>query len=309
MIEVSHLTKRFGKSVAVDNISFSVATGEIVGFLGPNGAGKTTTMRILACYLPATGGSVTIGGMDVYTHSVQVRQKLGYLPENVPLYDEMRVHEYLNYRGRLKGMHGRRLRRRMDECISSCGLDSVRNKIMRHLSKGFRQRVGLADSLLHEPELLILDEPTVGLDPIQIREIRTLVRSLAKRHTVILSSHILPEVEMICDRVLIIHQGKIVASDTTANLLGLMKGNPRINIEIQGPLERIQEQLENMAGIVRVAVLESGSWNKLVCECDPGSDLCPQLFSLVSKEQWSLRELKMEKPNLEDVFVEMTRAS
>jgi len=306
MIEVSHLTKRFGRTPAISDISFRVEAGEIVGFLGPNGAGKTTTMRILSCYLPPTGGRITVAGLDVFTHSLAVRDKIGYLPENVPLYEDMRVTEYLTFRARLKGMGGARLRRRLDESMAACSIEGVRGQVIRRLSKGYRQRVGLADVLLNEPELLILDEPTLGLDPNQIREIRALIRSLARRHTVLLSSHILPEVEMICDRVLIMNRGKIVASDTTEHLVGLMKGNSKVILEVRGPLDPIREGLQSIPGVVKVICEDSGEWHRLRCECESDIDVCPAFFALAAERQWPVRELRQEKPNLEDVFAKLT---
>ena len=306
MISVSSLTKRFGGTVAVDNISFDVKKGEIVGFLGPNGAGKTTTMRVLAGFFPATGGTVTIAGFDVFRDSLEVRRKIGYLPENVPLYGEMRVVEYLSYRARLKGLRGKRLRSRLDNVIDACGLGDVKRTVIGRLSKGYKQRIGLADSLVHEPDLLILDEPTIGLDPNQIRQIRTLIRGLASRHTVLLSSHILPEVEMICERVLIISRGRIVASDTTESLLGLMKGNRRAVVEVKGERDRIQEKLQQARGVVRVTWEAAGEWHRFACECQGQPDICPALFRVVSENGWELRELTEQKRNLEDVFVALT---
>lgn len=317
MIKVTSLTKRFGRTTAIDDLSFEVKRGEIVGFLGPNGAGKTTTMRILSCFLPATGGTVTIADLDVFRDSLEVRRKIGYLPENVAVYPDMRVLEYLSYRGRLKGLNGKRLRARVDEVISCCGLTEERRNVIGRLSKGYRQRVGLADSLVHEPELLILDEPTLGLDPNQIRHIRNLIKSLAKRHTVLLSSHMLPEVEMICERVLIINKGRIVASDTPDNLIGLMKGNPRVLVEIEGPRHDIFDKLETIPGITKVsweavgasraeAKPSGGDWNRFICECEKGIDIRAELFRAASASNWVLRELRTQKKNLEDVFVAMT---
>ena len=306
IIDVANLTKRFGGLTAIDDISFQVAKGEIVGFLGPNGAGKTTTMRILSGFLAATGGTVKIAGHDVFSDSLEVRRRIGYLPEMVPLYVEMRVVEYLNYRGRLKGLGGKRLRSRLEEVVTACGLEDVRWQVIGKLSKGFRQRVGLADSLIHEPEVLILDEPTIGLDPNQIRQIRALIQSLARKHTVLLSSHILPEVEMICQRVLIINKGRIVAADRTSNLLGLLKGNPRVVIEIQGDQTQIEDALRTTAGVIRVAAESAGEWLRVTCECEAGDDPCPALYRTVSSHGWVLRELRAERKNLEDVFVEVT---
>jgi len=228
------------------------------------------------------------------------------MPETAPLYEDMRVIEYLDFRGRLKAMRGRRLRRRIDDCLGHCGLERVRRKVIRTLSKGFRQRVALADALLAEPELLILDEPTIGLDPNQIREIRHLIRGLANRHTVLLCSHILHEVEMICDRVLIMNEGHIVASDTTRNLLSLTKGGPRIILEVKGPVDVIGTRLGAVSGVVKVTSEAMGEWQRFTCECEPNTDVGPDLFSLASTEKWPVREMRSERPNLEDVFVKIT---
>lgn len=306
MIKVENLTKRFGRTTAIDNLSFEVKRGEIVGFLGPNGAGKTTTMRILSCFLPATGGKVTVGGFDVFNDSIEVRRKIGYLPENVPLYMDMRVKEYLAYRATLKGLSGKRKRQRVNEVVDICGLAEVKNNVIGRMSRGYKQRLGLADSLVHEPELLILDEPTIGLDPNQIRNIRNLIKSLANQHTVLLSSHILPEVEMICERVLIINKGRIVASDTPGNLVGLMRGSPRTIVEVQGPVEKVTQCLAKIAGIVKVACEPDGDWNRYLCDCLKDVDARPEIFKVISANGWVLRALAMEKRNLEDVFVEVT---
>lgn len=306
IIHVENLTKIFGRIVAIDNLSFEVKRGEILGFLGPNGAGKTTTMRILAGFLPATGGNVRVAGFDVYKNSLAARQRLGYLPESVPLYNEMRVNEYLAYRGRIKGLGGRRLSLRIDEVTTDCGLDEVRHALIGRVSKGYRQRIGLADSLLHEPDLLILDEPTIGLDPNQIRHIRNLIKSFARRHTVLLSSHILHEVEMICERVLIINRGRIVASDTPSNLMGLLKGTPQVILEARGPRPEILAALESLPGVQKVTWEPVGEWLKLICDCHPGVDVRADVFRLMSDRRWTLRELAAERRNLEDVFVAMT---
>ncbi len=306
MIKVDNLTRMFGSKRAVDNISFEVKEGEILGFLGPNGAGKTTTMRILSCFIPATGGQVKIDGLDVFGDSLEVRRKIGYLPENVPLYPDMRVSEYLHYRCSLKGISGRKRRRRMTEVLEMCSLTDVRKTIIGKLSKGFRQRVGLADALVHDPQVLILDEPTIGLDPSQIRHVRNLIKSLAGKHTVILSSHILPEVEMVCERVLIMKSGKIVASDTPDNLVGLMKGNMHVMAEIMAPEELVRSALESLAGVVKLALAPDGGWLKVTCECAKGADVREDLFKLVRDKGWALRELRMEKRHLEDVFIEVT---
>lgn len=308
MISVANLTKRFSRFTAVDNISFEVKRGEIVGFLGPNGAGKTTTMRILSCFLTPTGGSVTVAGLDVLSDSLEVRRRVGYLPENVPLYDDMRVGEYLAYRGRLKAMGGSRLRGRVDETVDQCDLKEVYKSPICTLSKGYRQRVGLADSLLHEPEVLILDEPTMGLDPNQIRRTRNLIRSLARRYTVLLSSHILHEVESVCERVLIINRGRIVASDTTENLVALIKGHVVAFAEMSGPHEEIARRVHALPGVTRAQVHLEGGWTRMRVESAGGRDLRTDLFHLASLNGWLLRELREERRNLEDVFVAVTDA-
>src|SRR5580765_6952928 len=224
MIEVANLTKRYAGRTALSNISFTVNRGEIVGLLGPNGAGKSTTMRILSCFLPATSGTVRVGGRDVFHDSTEVRRRIGYMPENNPLHLEMRVQEYLKFRARLKGMSRARTRERVDAVMQQCSLTDVNKRIIGHLSKGYRQRVGLADALVHEPELIILDEPTIGLDPSQIHAVRQLIKDLGKNHTVLISTHNLPEAEMSCNRVLILYEGKILAADTPENLQQLMTG-------------------------------------------------------------------------------------
>ncbi len=306
VIRVEHLTKHFGGRAAVDDVSFQVRSGEIVGFLGPNGAGKTTTMRILSCFLPACGGKVMVAGKDVFAHSMEVRRHVGYMPENVPLYRDMRVVEYLAFRARLKGVRGKKVRVRVGDVMETCGLFDARDRIIGQLSKGFQQRVGLADALVHEPEVLILDEPSIGLDPNQIRHIRTLIKVLAHRYTVLLSSHILHEVEMICERVLIINEGRIVASDTPDNLVGLMKGNLQVALEIKADLDSARKHLMQVDGVTRVSGSYVGRWCRLRCECGKGSDVRDQIAKTVFDNGWPLRELTAQKQNLEDVFVAMT---
>ena len=306
MIRVEHLTKRFGGRVAVDDLSFEVKKGEVVGFLGPNGAGKTTTMRILSCFLPPTGGSVSIAGFDVVREALDVRYCVGYMPESVPLYMDMRVNEYLRFRARLKGVRGRRVESRLDDVLTSCSLESSYNRIIGHLSKGYRQRVGLADALIHEPDVLILDEPSIGLDPNQIRHIRHLIRGLGGRYTVLLSSHILPEVESVCDRILIINHGRIVASESTSDMLGLIRGNRNIIVEAKGPAAQILERLEALEAVVRVSSTQVGQWERFVCECTHDSDVRTEIFDLARIHGWVLRELTMNQANLEDIFVAMT---
>src|ERR1700748_1696767 len=249
MIKVENLTKRYAGQTAIRDLNFEVSPGEIMGFLGPNGAGKTTTMRILAGFMPPTSGRASIAGFDVFGQSLQARTHLGYMPENVPLYSDMRVTEYLNYRAALKGVPHRRIGERIGDVKELCGLKDVERKLIGTLSKGYRQRVGLADALVHEPDLLILDEPTSGLDPNQIRQVRELIRNLGKQHTILLSTHILPEVEMTCSRVIIINKGRIEACDTPQNLLGEIRTAGGVFIEAKVGADDAPAQLKNIAGV------------------------------------------------------------
>src|ERR1043166_2652940 len=249
MIEVENLTKRYTGHTAVADVSFTVARGEIVGLLGPNGAGKSTIMRIMSCYLPASAGTVRVAGHDVFAEPDEVRRRIGYMPENNPLHRDMRVREYLRFRARLKGLTRKRTRDRLDTVLQQCGLAEVHRRIIGQLSKGYQQRVGLADALLHEPELIILDEPTIGLDPNQIRTVRQLIKDLGQKHTVLISSHILPEIEMTCSRVLILHEGKILAADTTENLQRLMSDHAQVIAEIAAPLTDLKACWEQVAEI------------------------------------------------------------
>ncbi|MCS6771363.1 MAG: ATP-binding cassette domain-containing protein [Kiritimatiellae bacterium] len=308
MIEVSHLTKRYPGRVAVDDVSFTVSPGEIVGFLGPNGAGKTTTMRILAGYLPPTSGSVRVADLDVADHPVEVRRRIGYLPENCPLYLDMRVDEYLRFRARLKGVPRNRLKQRLQEVKERCGIADSGNRIIGQLSKGYRQRVGLAEALVHDPDLLILDEPTIGLDPNQIRSVRELIASLADRHTILLSSHILHEVEMLCRRVLIIHRGRLVASDSTDRLRNRLAGESAIAIEWKAPREEAEAALRSLPGVLEVQVADAGDWLKMSVRAAKNEDPRPEIGALSAARGWPLRELHLEAATLEDVFVALTRS-
>ena len=308
MIEVVNLTKRFARHEAVRGISFSVAQGEIVGFLGPNGAGKTTTLRMLTGYLPPTSGSATIAGFDIFRDSLEARRKIGYMPENVPLYDDMRVREYLYFRATLKGLNGRDARRRVAEVIETCGLENVRRKIIRTLSKGYRQRVGLADALVHDPELLILDEPTNGLDPNQIRQIRELIRRLGERRTIMVSTHILHEVEMTCNRVIIIDNGQIKASDTPANLVAGMRAAGRVQVELRTSPEAATAALTALDHVKKVTAepLDYG-WTLFHVWVESGTDARERIHRLASQNGWPVRSLFRHEAKLEDVFVELTR--
>ncbi len=308
MIEVNQLTKRYARHEAVQNISFSVKPGEVVGFLGPNGAGKTTTLRMLTGYLPPTSGTATVAGHDVFRESMEARRKIGYMPENVPLYDDMRVREYLNFRAQIKGLSGSDCRRRVGEVMETCGLVAVRRKMIKTLSKGFRQRVGLADALVHDPELLILDEPTNGLDPNQIRHIRGLIKRLAKSHTVLISTHILHEVEMTCDRVIIIDGGKIKASDTPAELTRNMRAAGRIQVELHTDQKIATKALKKLASVKKVSpkTLDDG-WSEFTVWVDSGTDARERITKLATEHGWPLRSIFRHEATLEDVFVELTR--
>ena len=330
MIQVEHLTKRYAGHTAVDDLSFRVEKGEIVGFLGPNGAGKSTTMRILSCFLPATSGTARVAGHDVFTESLQVRQRLGYLPENVPLYTDMRVTEYLNHRAALKGLAGRRLKERVGTVKELTDIKPFEHKIIGKLSKGQRQRVGLAEAMVHEPELLILDEPTIGLDPNQIRQARELIRSLGERHTILLSPHILPEVEMTCSRVVIINKGRIAASDTPANLPGKLRSAGNIRLEADPGADDAAAELGKVPGVKEVTVEaspSSGGWDghadvgatsvaaagtngfrEFTLRVEAGTDPREEVYRLCVARRWNVRELSQRRATLEDVFVEITHA-
>jgi ABC-2 type transport system ATP-binding protein len=307
MIAVSNLTKRYAGRTAVNGISFTVAPGEIVGLLGPNGAGKSTTMRILSSFMPATSGTVRVAGFDVFHESVEVRRRIGFMPENNPLYQEMRVREYLKYRARLKGLGWRRSRERVDTVMEQCSLTDVQYRIIGQLSKGYKQRVGLADALVHEPDLIILDEPTIGLDPNQIRSVRQLIKSLAEKHTVLISTHILPEAEAMCSRMLIMYDGKILAADTPENLQKLMLGSSQIVAEIAAPAEELRAALATMPGIEQFDV-SAGADGYQRCALTPqdGYDLRPAIFQLASERGWMLRELMRSRHSLEDIYVQVT---
>jgi len=306
MIKVSNLTKQFSGYRAVDDISFEVERGEIIGFLGPNGAGKTTTMRMLTGFLHPTRGSVQIAGFDIMKNPLEARRHIGYMPESCPLYTEMRVDEYLRFRAQIKEVPRRDVKPRLAVVKDQCGLSDMGRRIIGQLSKGYRQRVGLADSLLNEPDLLILDEPTAGLDPNQIREVRALIGRLAERHTLLLSTHILPEVEMACKRVLIIDKGKIVASDSPKSLQKRLLGNALICADILGDPTAIEAALKMIDGVdvVMADPLEDG-WSRFrVDSAIP--DIRTQIFDCVVSKHWKLRELHMESRSLEDIFVAIT---
>src|SRR5688572_20488641 len=303
MIQVENLTKRYAGHTAVTGVSFNVRRGEIVGLLGPNGAGKSTIMRILSCYMPATSGTVRVADHDVFTEANEVRRRIGYMPENNPLHRDMRVREYLRFRGALKGLKRGRCRERTEVVMQQCGLSDVHRKIIGHLSKGYQQRVGLADALIHEPELIILDEPTIGLDPNQIRSVRQLIKDLANKHTVLISSHILPEVEMTCHRVLIMRDGKILAADTPANLEKSLSHANQIVAEIAAPLEDLQICWEQMAEVEHFDIAPvDGDFFR--CSLTPanGTDIRPHIFSVVKERGWTLRELSRSRYSLEDIY-------
>ncbi|MBB5037195.1 ABC transporter ATP-binding protein [Prosthecobacter dejongeii] len=305
MISVQDLTKQYAGRMAVDHISFEVQPGEIVGFLGPNGAGKSTTMRVLTGFMPPTSGQVTVNGFDVFRQSLEVRRSIGYMPEMAPLYTDMKVKEYLRFRGELKGLRGRDMRRRVGEVMDLCSVADVRRRLIGNLSKGYRQRVALADALLHEPPLLILDEPTSGLDPIQIRQVRELLASLRPKHTILLSTHILQEVEQICDRVIMIHHGRLLANDTPANLTKKLRALTQVFVEVNGEGD-VAAALESLP-TVRKVIEDSrdGSWTHYTLRVEPGNDVREAVMNLAASKNWKLRELHRQLPSLEDVFVEL----
>ncbi|MBI2847801.1 MAG: ABC transporter ATP-binding protein [Chloroflexi bacterium] len=303
MIKVKNLTKYYGKRLAVDNISFSVEKGEIVGFLGPNAAGKTTTMRILTGFLMPTSGDVEIAGYDMVSRSLEGRQHIGYLPEAVPLYTDMTVRAYLEFLARLRGMGSERIKARIDEVVETCHLEEYIDVIIGKLSKGFRQRVGVAQAIIHEPEVLILDEPTVGIDPIQVSMTRQLIRDLGKEHTILISTHILPEVSITCQRVIIIHEGRIVAEDRIENLSAVIGGARRIRLEVQGPPGEVTECLRHIKGVLRVSYQAPHH----VLESPPDQDLRGKVNEAVVQHGWTLLSLESIDMSLEDIFLKLTR--
>jgi ABC-2 type transport system ATP-binding protein len=308
MIEVVNLTKRYSGHAAVSNISFSVERGEIVGLLGPNGAGKSTTMRILSCFLPATSGTVRVGGFDVFYESEEVRRRIGYMPENNPIHTDMRVREYLKFRARLKGLSRSRSRERVDVVTEQCGLTDVTRRVIGQLSKGYRQRVGLADALVNEPDLIILDEPTIGLDPQQIRSVRQLIKGLGKAHTVLISTHILPEAEMMCNRVVIMYEGKILAADRPENLQRLMSSNNQVIAEIAAPASELKQCWAQTPEIEQFDVSPcEGEYFRCALTPRNGLDLRPRIFELARARGWPIRELTRSRHSLEDIYVQVTR--
>jgi ABC-2 type transport system ATP-binding protein len=302
MIEVKNLTKYYGKRLAVDDISFNVEKGEIVGFLGPNAAGKTTTMRILTGFLAPTRGNIKVAGYDVLTNSLEARRHIGYLPEAIPLYTDMTVRGYLDFLARLRGLPSDRVKSRMDDVVELCHLEEYIDVLIGKLSKGFRQRVGVAQAIIHEPGVLILDEPTIGIDPIQIAATRQLIRKLGKEHTVLISTHILPEVSMICERVIIIHEGKIVAEDRIENLSSLVSGYRRVRLEVEGPTKKIAERLRQIKGVTRVSYQDS----HFIVEYPAGLDLRSKITEAVVQSGFTLLAFESVEMSLEDIFLKLT---
>ena len=307
MIDVQGLTKRYGRTVAVNDLHFSVKKGEILGFLGPNGAGKTTTMRVLTCFMPPTTGKVTVAGFDVMKEPIEVKKRVGYLPETPPLYTDMRVDEMLVFAGRIKGVPSSELAHRVAEVSKKTSIADVSNKIVGHLSKGYRQRVGLAAALIHNPEVLVLDEPTAGLDPKQIIETRRLIKSLAGEHTIILSTHILPEAANTCDRVMIINQGKLVAEDTPENLTARLQGFETMHLLVQGPERDVRERLSKIPGVSGVTPAPSSNGRvELDVQTAKGRDVRSELARAVVESGWELLELRPVGLSLEEIFLKLT---
>jgi len=309
MIEVENLTKRYPGRTAVAGVSFGVKRGEIVGLVGKNGAGKSTIMRVLSGFMPATSGTVRVDGHDVFHHAADARRCIGYMPENNPLHRDMRVKEYLRFRASLKGLRRAHARERVETVMEQCGLTDVRHRIIGHLSKGYQQRVGLADALVHEPPLIILDEPTSGLDPNQIRSVRQLIKSLAGQHTVLISTHILHEVDMTCRRVLILDEGRIRAHDTPDNLRQLMSEGGQIIAEIAAPEADLRACWESVAEVEHFDLSASdGEYIRCAITTRPGVDLRLYIYLMACEHSWPLRELSRSRHTLEDIFVQVTRA-
>lgn len=308
MLALEAVTKRYGDLTAVDGVSIKVPAGCVFGLLGPNGAGKSTILRILSCFLAATSGTVSVAGFDVFSQSHEVRRRMGYMPENNPLPGEMRVREYLKFRARLKGLSASQTRERVAAVTEQCGLTDVSRKIIGHLSKGYRQRVGLADALVHEPELIILDEPTIGFDPNQIRAVRKLIKDLGRKHTILMSSHILPEVEMTCSRIIILHQGRILAADTTENLQRTLSSDGQVIAEIAAPITALTECWKEMELIEHFDIAPAeGDFHRCALTPRAGVDIRPLIFEQARAKGWTLRELTRSRHTLEDIFVHVVR--
>lgn len=306
MIEAENLTKYYGNFLAIEDVSFQVEKGEIVGFLGPNGAGKTTTMRILTGFMPPSNGTVRVAGFDIQAQSLEARKRIGYLPESVPLYKEMTVKSFLRFSATIRGMTGRRREDRIKDVVHVCRLDDYSRSPIAKLSKGYRQLVGVAQAILHEPDVLILDEPTIGIDPRQVVHIRQLIKELGKDHTVILSSHILPEVSMICGRIMVMDHGKIVAVDRPANLSARLAGGQRYEIEAAGPEEKVLARLRGVKGQVKVGVEGEGKTRRYIVESQRGRDIRHELSSAIVEGGFLLLGLKPQDMSLEDIFLRLT---
>jgi ABC-2 type transport system ATP-binding protein len=305
VIDVQNITKRYGHHTAIDRVTFSVAKGEVLAFLGPNGAGKTTTMRILTCFMPATEGTARVAGFDCTEHPLEVKRQIGYLPETPPVYQELTVTEYLTFVGRLRGITGQKLTSALDQSIGRLELGSVRGRLIGNLSRGYRQRVGLAQALLHDPPVLILDEPTVGLDPKQIIEIRELIKALAGSHSVILSTHILPEATAVCQRVVIINKGRIVAEDTPEQLSARLRQSEKVSITLKTSPADCEMKLRVISGILNVLPGQAGG--SYLIECELGRDVRDEIARVAVANQWGLLELRTVSMTLEDVFLQLTR--
>ena len=305
MIEVNNLCKRYGEVTAVEDVSFRAESGTVLGFLGPNGAGKTTTMRMLTCYLPPTGGTARVAGYDVVEQSLEVRRRIGYLPEQPPLYHDMTVIAYLRFVAKIKGVTSAQMASRLDETMQKTGIEHHRNTVIGTLSKGYRQRVGMAQALIHNPEVLVLDEPTIGLDPKQIIEIRQLIKGLGGSHTVILSTHILPEVSMTCDRIVIIHHGRVAGEGTPQGLIAQLKEGDALRAAVPGPREQVEQLLRSIDGVLQVQA-EPGLDGVYRVGVVPGREVGDELARRVVNAGLSLRELRPLDMSLEDIFLRLT---
>jgi ABC-2 type transport system ATP-binding protein len=308
LIEVEKLTRYFGNITAIEDVTFKVEKGEVLGFLGPNAAGKTTTMRILTCFLPASKGIARVANFDVFQYPLEVKKRIGYLPENPPLYAEMTVYSYLDFIAKIKGVDPLDRKQKINVAIEKAGLDDRVNTIVKHLSKGYKQRLGIAQAIVHEPDVLILDEPTIGLDPKQIIEVRELIKNLAGKHTVILSTHILPEVSMTCQRVVIIDRGRVVAQDKPENLIAKLKGSEQITAVVRGPEDRVMDCLSQVKGVNQVLVTQKGADDKITYSVESSlhGEVTKELAKSIITNGWDLYELKKAEMSLEEIFLRLT---